>query len=319
MKHSVALVLLRFSVGGGLLAALLMKIDWLKGFELVFQISPWLLFAAICLFPLGIILSAYKWQILLAAQNIQISLYFLSRNYWIGFFANNFLVSSVGGDVARIALLRYHGSIDRVAASVLMERLTGLIVLLVWSCGGLLLLFGRLSSPIVGVLLSTVCTGSALVMLLYFYAGGWSVWLGTLHSREQRGWVGRGTGFLLEVVRAMVAYRRQQGVVLRALWLSLIFYLTPLLLQCFLVWGSGLQVPLQDIFSFVPLIMLLGILPLTPNAIGITEGAYVFFYGLAGVPTGEALALALCARLLGMLASVVGGVLWLTKKGEGLV
>jgi uncharacterized membrane protein YbhN (UPF0104 family) len=55
-------------------------------------------------------------------------------------------------------------------------------------------------------------------------------------------------------------------------------------------------------------------LPLSLNALGIKEGAYVFFLGLAGVAAPHALALALLARMVTVAVSLLGGVLYLGGK-----
>jgi len=50
------------------------------------------------------------------------------------------------------------------------------------------------------------------------------------------------------------------------------------------------------------------------NAIGIREGAYVFFFGLAGIAAPQALALALLSRALTLAISLVGGGIYLWGK-----
>lgn len=318
MNRPKLFFILRLTVGSALFLALSMRADWQDALELIRRLNLWYVLLAGLLFPLGIVLSAYKWQILLNSQGIRIPLCRLVSNYWIGFFANNFFVSSIGGDIARVALLRSQGGADRVAASVLMERLTGLVILLFWSVFALLLLSDRLSFPVFGVLAAAAVAGILLVGLL-FSTAEWSVaWLERWSVRIPEGRLFKGAEFFLKLSKATAMYRHQYPVVLQALCLSLLFYITPWLLQYLLVRGSGLEVSSLDIFTFVPLINLLGTLPLTPNAIGITESAFVFFYGLSGVSAGEAMALALCVRFLGVSVSVIGGALWMAGKGKGL-
>ena len=58
-----------------------------------------------------------------------IDLWPLLRAYWIGTFLNNYLPSSVGGDFVRMLTLGPLAPMAPVAASVLVERMTGIAAL----------------------------------------------------------------------------------------------------------------------------------------------------------------------------------------------
>jgi uncharacterized membrane protein YbhN (UPF0104 family) len=78
-----------------------------------------------------------KWKILLAANNLILSWWELTRCYWISTFFGNYLPSSVGGDIVRFVMLNRLGQPASVAASIVCERMTGFVVLLVWAAVGL--------------------------------------------------------------------------------------------------------------------------------------------------------------------------------------
>lgn len=72
----------------------------------------------------AVILSAYKWQVLLRSRNLEPGLKELTRSYFLGLFFNNFLPSSIGGDVVRaVRVAKLTGQQVEAAASVVMERL----------------------------------------------------------------------------------------------------------------------------------------------------------------------------------------------------
>ena len=64
----------------------------------------------------------------------------------------------------------------------------------------------------------------------------------------------------------------------------------------------------------ISLIAVVTSVPLSLNALGIQEGAYVFFLGLAGIAAPQALALALLSRGLRLMVSLLGGVIYLLGK-----
>ena len=64
----------------------------------------------------------------------------------------------------------------------------------------------------------------------------------------------------------------------------------------------------------VSMIAVVTALPLSLNGLGIKEGAYVFFFGLAGIAAPQALALALLSRGLTLVVSLIGGAIYLTGR-----
>jgi len=65
--------------------------------------------------------------------------------------------------------------------------------------------------------------------------------------------------------------------------------------------------PYLAFISVVALIVTLEIIPLTPGALGLREGAYVFFLGFLGVPEPIALTIGLLGRLLSWTQALMGG------------
>ena len=82
--------------------------------------------------PLNVGVFVWKWQILLRAGRVTVPFWLLYRMYVVSQFYNNVLPSSVGGDVVRVAMLnRSIRSPERALASILVERFSGLTVLVI--------------------------------------------------------------------------------------------------------------------------------------------------------------------------------------------
>jgi glycosyltransferase 2 family protein len=86
--------------------------------------------AALAVSLLGVLLSAAKWRLLLRRVDITLPFREAARLYWVGMFASNFLPTSVGGDAVRLALTPARDRLALVAGSILVERLTGFMVML---------------------------------------------------------------------------------------------------------------------------------------------------------------------------------------------
>ncbi|MCB0749340.1 MAG: flippase-like domain-containing protein, partial [Ignavibacteriae bacterium] len=75
--------------------------------------------------------SAIKWNMLLKSRGMAVKLWRIYAFYNIGKFFNLILPTSLGGDVVRIFQLgKFTGRKHTAAASVIVERFTGLIVLM---------------------------------------------------------------------------------------------------------------------------------------------------------------------------------------------
>ena len=77
-------------------------------------------------------LMALRWRLLLSAKGIDAPLAWLTRTYFVALFAGQFLPAAIGGDAVRAVELgrRTHDAPEAVA-SVLIDRLVGLVSLVV--------------------------------------------------------------------------------------------------------------------------------------------------------------------------------------------
>jgi glycosyltransferase 2 family protein len=78
----------------------------------------------------------------------------------------------------------------------------------------------------------------------------------------------------------------------------------------FLGAGLGIALPIAMYFAFVPLILLVMLLPVTFNGIGTSQAAFVWFFGRAGIPAPLAFALSVLFVALGVVGNLPGGLLY---------
>jgi uncharacterized membrane protein YbhN (UPF0104 family) len=121
----------------GWVAALWFLVDWREAGATLSGADPAPVVAAFAVSVVGVLISAEKWRDLLLRARVQITFRAAARLYWIGMFFSNFLPTSVGGDAVRLALTPSKGRLARVAGSILVERLTGLLVMLALCAIGL--------------------------------------------------------------------------------------------------------------------------------------------------------------------------------------
>jgi hypothetical protein len=73
--------------------------------------------------------------------------------------------------------------------------------------------------------------------------------------------------------------------------------------------GAGLAV----YFAFVPLILLVMLLPVTVNGLGTSQAAFVWFFARAGVDSAPAFALSVLFLALGIVGNLPGGLLYVVN------
>jgi hypothetical protein len=76
--------------------------------------------------------------------------------------------------------------------------------------------------------------------------------------------------------------------------------------------GRALAIDLSVLsyFAFVPLILLVMLLPVSINGIGPSQVAFVWFFGRAGVADAQSFALSILFVALGIVGNLPGGLLY---------
>jgi glycosyltransferase 2 family protein len=270
--------------------------------------------AAGLFFVASIVISAWKWQLLLRARGLRVGLPGLVRLYWIGVFFNNFMPSSFGGDVVRLVLAHRIGGVAPVAASMLVERATGFLVLVVLGLAALLFgpaLEGAGALRLVAITILVLGTLS-LALLLW---RGHALVRALAASRPARN---RLVARVLAKVDALALALRDYGADHRALTVtcavSVLFYAGLVLFQHAVIHALHGDLTLGQVALVAPLVVLVAALPVSINGIGITEGAFVVLYAQVGLPPEIGLASALLRRIVLLLAALPGAVFWLSER-----
>jgi uncharacterized membrane protein YbhN (UPF0104 family) len=100
-------------------------------------------------------------------------------------------------------------------------------------------------------------------------------------------------------------------LLVRALGLSVVFHLLTVVNTAAVGMAVGwIDIPLEGLLVVVPLILLVGAIPISPQGLGIQEGAFMFFLHSLGATSAQALAIALVLRAKSYVLALLGGLLW---------
>ena len=75
----------------------------------------------------------------------------------------------------------------------------------------------------------------------------------------------------------------------------------------------GIKVPILELIEIYTIVRLISLLPISINSLGITEGLYIVLFGLIGISSVDALTVALLGRVLLMLVSLSGGIVFIFR------
>jgi len=268
-----------------------------------------------------------RWYMFLRVQSIDIGYWPAVRLHFLGLFYNNCLPSSVGGDLLRAWYVTKHTD-KKVegALSVLVDRVVGLVGLLLMAVGGYWFvpregrreLFKSYSEvaavrwvgahkwAIAGILSGLIL---AAILLVSSLSGRKRAY--RMVARVSQ----RGADALSKVYRAVQIYYRKKTALLAGLVLT--FACQGLFVLALVLFGHelGVKAEAKYYFIFFPISWLLGTLPISPGGGGVVEWVVkVMFVQIPGVSGEEALALALGQRLLWLVGSLPGAVIHLAGR-----
>ncbi len=307
------LLLLKIAVSLTLLVWLFAQMDLTSLAAQVTHASlPWLA-AALVIYLLMILASAWRWQLLLEAQQVALPQRLLVGSFLVATFFNNFLPSNIGGDVVRIRdTTPGAGSLTRATAIVIVDRALGLIALLLLgaaaaSAAGLL--HPGTVSPVPPVMLWAGFLASAGGFVLLVSRPGLVRALlapaGRLRPRLAE-WTARLTGIV-------EGFGERPGRVMAC-------FLGAILVQAILVafyaavaWSLRVPISLVDLAVVVPVSFVVQLLPVSVNGFGVREATFTYYFTALGLPLEGAMALSLVAAGLIMLFSLSGGLLFVVR------
>ena len=307
-KHATRRVLsivLRVGISVALLALL---IWWLPSFDAdelwpdFNSATPFWLIGAFSLTIIGNMAATARWHEVAVALGLQVRFRRMFSHYMAGMFISNFVPTTVGGDVLRMTRLASDTDDGPHSfASVLLERLSGWIVLPVFTLVGLALdeELQSLGAPTRVAAGTAGLTLLALVLILVLVGNQrFGQWV----SKHQ-GWV-RFVNGLHTGVDELRAKPRDTGRVL----------LTAFAYQAVMLAAAGCAAKVvginglgpTELMAFIPAVLIIQVLPITLGGLGLREGALVLFLHDLGVIDERAIAMGLLLYFLTVAGSLVG-------------
>jgi len=300
--------LFRAAVSIILIAVLLATVDLGELAETLRSVAPGLLALAVLVFLVTNMTSVLKWRLIIHAQGARVSWPYLTSIFYMGLFFNNFLPTNFGGDLVRIyKLSRATGSTVDATSSVVLDRASSTFALLMVAMVAALLELRLLGT---GLALTILAMFVVFILLIGIFASERTA------RRLARFPLLRGDPFgvrrhLRDFYMSVNQFRDQKKTMAAVMVISVVYQALYVISVNLLALSLDIHLPVGFYFLFIPIVLAMGMIPLSLNGLGVREGAWVLLFTQPGVPAAEALSMSVLNVLMITAVSMVGGIFYL--------
>jgi uncharacterized protein (TIRG00374 family) len=256
------------------------------------------------------VLATVRWKILLQVQGIEMGWVRTWQLFMIGMFFNLFMLGSTGGDVVKMFLTMREARDNKAAAllSVFMDRVIGMMALILISLGFLYFRYDKLSDSAASATLLTTLLwllAGAVVVIVGMFVGSAFGWV---HYLPQ--WTPL-RGRIVEVSAACHVYAKGWR---QTIWAFLVSF--PLFAMFFITFYCAARaytdvLGLVDVFSVLPIVAVITAIPISVSGIGLRESLFVSLLAPFGVGAAVATLISVSGFLINTVGSLAGGLVFL--------
>ena len=305
--------IVKIVVSTGLLYLLLRQVDLARLWSLARTASLGWLTAALALYLLMILISAWRWGLLLRAQHVSVGFGTLTASFLVATFFNNFLPSNIGGDVVRVRdTARRAGSKTLAATIVLVDRGIGLLGLVFVAAVGATLA-ARVSAAIGPVgpgLLWVALAGAIAVSAPVLLRPDGLAWLLRPLRIVHQEWVEERIGRL---TRALGRFGETPRALLTCFIGAIVVQAVLVAFYAAIAAAIHLRIPIAHLAILVPVSFIVQMAPISVNGFGVREYTFGMYFAQLGLPLESAIALSFIGAALIMLFSTSGAVMMLVR------
>jgi uncharacterized membrane protein YbhN (UPF0104 family) len=302
----------KVAVSIGLLALLFSRVDLARLWAVARQASTTWLAGALGLYALMVLASAWRWGLLLTAQDVRLPFRTLASSFLVATFFNNFLPSNIGGDVVRVAdTASATGSKTLATTVVLIDRGIGLLGLVLIAAVGAtttsrLADGGPIPPPLLWV---GFCAAMVMLAPAVLTPHKFARLLQPLR-RVHPEWV---DARLAKLTAALARFGQAPGA-LAACFAGAVL-VQGVLVASYLAVAHSMHIPIgfAELSVIVPVSFIVQMLPVSMNGFGLREATFGFYFTRLGLPLESALLVSFVGAALIMLFSLSGAVAYLSR------
>jgi uncharacterized protein (TIRG00374 family) len=272
--------------------------------RLVRGANPWLLLAALSVMPIAFVITSRRWHMLLEVLDIRIGQWKTFVICMVSTFYSTFMPGSTGGDLVKAYYAAKHTTHrTRAVMSVLIDRILGLLALII--VGGTMASL-QFSVP--------ECRRVAIgcwALLAATIIGAFVFYHPRLHKAFRVDWILSRLPLQRQVangVEALHLYGARPWIPIWAIIMTFPVHVATIISAYFAGRAFGIQMQFFYYWVAVPVIVLVGAIPISPQGAGVMEFFAVELTRRQGVPTSQAIALAMSIRFTAIFWNLLAGI-----------
>ena len=307
MKSKIQFTLKTF-VSIVLIIYLLSRTDYTAIYKSLISALPLYLLLALSTLLFGKLLSGYRWQLLLGAQDIRIPLKFLITSLFVGQFFNSFLPTTIGGDAIR-AYDTAEASKEpaKSLTTVFTDRFIGVLALVLLAVLALIVAF-LIGDDVLFYLVPVLSVFFLCIIGLAIVLN--DLLFESIVKGLRRIKLNRIADQVNKIYKSIQEMKVAPRTLLYAFVISLLLQINVVIFHYFISLALGLEVPILYYFIIVPVALTFLIVPFSINGIGLREGVFVFLLAGIGVSPSDAIALSLLSFFLVLTQAMIGGIIF---------
>ncbi len=279
--------------------------------EILKSSSKILLLLSLSTHIFGTWITALRWKALLDTQNVKLSTASLSVTVLIGLFFNNFLPTSIGGDVFRTidASKKAKIPLSSSASVILVERFSGVVSASVYAVAALFLGFTAIGNqpviiPIVIFFVIVVIIALIIIKPSIFGIGKFLKRFGFINKIKEK---------LSSAYNTLMSFKNHKIVLLKVLVYSFLLQFAVILNWYLAARALGIELSLAAFIFIVPVVSTIAMIPISVGGIGLRENSLVFIMVAMGVVNEKAALCSLLILFMLILIGLVGGIVYIVR------
>lgn len=269
-------------------------------FKQIDLLTLWGCVAALCLAQF---LSSLRWQWILTANNSKIPLSTLFGSYMAGMFLNNFVPTSIGGDVFKTYdIYRLTQNLSLGLVSVFIDRLAGVIALLSLSWFGAVSILS--TTPLWAKGIWFAINALFIVLLLIMFNVDRISGTPRIFSIS---YIAKIAETLQKSHELFVYNKEKKKLVLKLLVISFPVQLVTIIIYQQVAAEMDVNLPFYCFLFIVPMITIVSLAPISLGGLGVREAMTVLLLTDYNVSTEASLSISLIVLLVTYTTSIIGG------------
>lgn len=286
--------ILRLAFGLLLVAFLLHRLGPGDVARTILSAKPAYVLMAVSVYSITFLILSTRWRMILHDMGVDVPLKSAYQAFAGGMILSDITPARIG-ELSRPLLVRERIEMSRGLASIVLDRLSDILtMLMLGACGVILFFRERGEVVLIPLVLAIVALASAAI----------------LHSRRAISEMLRSSDRLAPLALffdSLTAVNDIRFVMTRSVLLTVIAWATHALRVHILASSVGQEPSLQMLFLMLPLVSALSLIPVSISGLGLVEGGMAALLATQGIPASTGLSIAFMDRMVTVAFHIIAG------------